>query len=88
MHRLVQTDAGRFVTPMRYHCRLAGKSAFIDVKLPGLYIAPFRYVSHCEQLFNKPLGMVVGAPILGGMVVLTIDDCLRVAIPLASGVRA
>lgn len=36
---IVQTDAGRLIRPMRYHCRLAGKPRTIDAKLPGLYNA-------------------------------------------------
>jgi putative SOS response-associated peptidase YedK len=36
---IVQTDKGRLLTAMRYHCRLAGKAAYIDRQLPGLYNA-------------------------------------------------
>jgi putative SOS response-associated peptidase YedK len=36
---IVQTDQGRMLTAMRYHCRLAGKPASIDRQLPGLYNA-------------------------------------------------
>lgn len=36
---IVQTDRGRMLTAMRYHCRLAGKLASIDRQLPGLYNA-------------------------------------------------
>lgn len=36
---IVQTDKGRVLTPMRYHCRLAGKPSSIDRQLPGLYNA-------------------------------------------------
>ena len=36
---IVQTDKGRMLTAMRYHCRLAGKPASIDRQLPGLYNA-------------------------------------------------
>jgi putative SOS response-associated peptidase YedK len=36
---IVQTDKGRMLTAMRYHCRLAGKPASMDRQLPGLYNA-------------------------------------------------
>ncbi len=36
---IVQTDKGRMLTAMRYHCRLANKPASIDRQLPGLYNA-------------------------------------------------
>lgn len=36
---LVQSNGTRKLTAMRYHCRLAGKSASIDRQLPGLYNA-------------------------------------------------
>ncbi|MEO8062399.1 MAG: SOS response-associated peptidase family protein [Pseudomonadota bacterium] len=36
---LVQTERGRMLTAMRYHCRLAGKPASIDRQLPTLYNA-------------------------------------------------
>jgi putative SOS response-associated peptidase YedK len=36
---IVQTERGRMLTAMRYHCRLAGKPASIDRQLPGLYNA-------------------------------------------------
>jgi putative SOS response-associated peptidase YedK len=36
---IVQSDRGRMLTAMRYHCRLAGKPASIDRQLPGLYNA-------------------------------------------------
>lgn len=36
---IIQTDQGRKLTAMRYHCRLAGKPASIDRQLPGLYNA-------------------------------------------------
>jgi putative SOS response-associated peptidase YedK len=36
---IVQTERGRLLTPMRYHCRLAGKPASVDRQLPGLYNA-------------------------------------------------
>lgn len=36
---IVQTEKGRLLTAMRYHCRLAGKPASIDRQLPGLYNA-------------------------------------------------
>jgi putative SOS response-associated peptidase YedK len=36
---IVQTEKGRMLTAMRYHCRLAGKPASIDRQLPGLYNA-------------------------------------------------
>jgi hypothetical protein len=36
---IVQTEKGRTLTPMRYHCRLAGKPASVDRQLPGLYNA-------------------------------------------------
>jgi putative SOS response-associated peptidase YedK len=38
---IIQTDQGRKLTAMRYHCRLAGKPASIDRQLPGLYNARF-----------------------------------------------
>lgn len=36
---LLQTERGRMLTAMRYHCRLAGKPASIDRQLPTLYNA-------------------------------------------------
>ena len=36
---IVQTDKGRMITAMRYHCRLAGKPTSVDRQLPGLYNA-------------------------------------------------
>ena len=36
---IVETDQGRSLTAMRYHCRLAGKPASVDRQLPGLYNA-------------------------------------------------
>jgi len=36
---IVQTEKGRMLTAMRYHCRLAGKPSSIDRQLPGLYNA-------------------------------------------------
>lgn len=36
---IIETDQGRMLTAMRYHCRLAGKPASIDRQLPGLYNA-------------------------------------------------
>ena len=36
---IIQTEKGRMLTPMRYHCRLAGKPSSIDRQLPGLYNA-------------------------------------------------
>lgn len=36
---IVQTDKGRTLTAMRYHCRLASKPASVDRQLPGLYNA-------------------------------------------------
>lgn len=36
---IVQTEKGRMLTAMRYHCRLAGKPVSIDRQLPGLYNA-------------------------------------------------
>jgi putative SOS response-associated peptidase YedK len=36
---IVQTEQGRMLTAMRYHCRLAGKPSSIDRALPGLYNA-------------------------------------------------
>lgn len=36
---IVQTDEGRMLTAMRYHCRLAGKPPSVDRQLPGLYNA-------------------------------------------------
>lgn len=36
---IVQTEKGRMLTAMRYHCRLAGKPAATDRQLPGLYNA-------------------------------------------------
>jgi putative SOS response-associated peptidase YedK len=36
---IVKKDGHNLLTPMRYHCRPAGKSAFIDRQFPGLYNA-------------------------------------------------
>jgi putative SOS response-associated peptidase YedK len=36
---IVRTDGQNLLTPMRYHCRPAGKPAFYDRKFPGLYNA-------------------------------------------------
>lgn len=36
---IIETEQGRRLTAMRYHCRLAGKPATIDRQLPGLYNA-------------------------------------------------
>lgn len=36
---IAETDEGRTLTAMRYHCRLAGKTAAMDRQLPGLYNA-------------------------------------------------
>lgn len=36
---IIETEKGRMLTAMRYHCRLAGKPASIDRQLPGLYNA-------------------------------------------------
>jgi putative SOS response-associated peptidase YedK len=36
---LVRKDRHNLLTPMRYHCRPAGKPAFYDRKFPGLYNA-------------------------------------------------
>ena len=36
---IANTDKGRMLTAMRYHCRLAGKPASIDRQLPALYNA-------------------------------------------------
>jgi len=36
---IVKQDGQNLLTPMRYHCRPAGKPAFYDRKFPGLYNA-------------------------------------------------
>jgi putative SOS response-associated peptidase YedK len=36
---IVKRDGQNLLTPMRYHCRPAGKAAFIDRQFPGLYNA-------------------------------------------------
>ena len=36
---IVKRDGHNLLTPMRYHCRPAGKPAFIDRQFPGLYNA-------------------------------------------------
>lgn len=36
---IIRQDMGNVLTPMRYHCRPAGKPAFYDKKYPGLYNA-------------------------------------------------
>ena len=36
---IVEKDGQKLLTPMRYHCRPAGKPAFYDRKFPGLYNA-------------------------------------------------
>jgi putative SOS response-associated peptidase YedK len=36
---IVKRDGQNLLTPMRYHCRPAGKPAFIDRQFPGLYNA-------------------------------------------------
>jgi putative SOS response-associated peptidase YedK len=36
---IVKKDGQNLLTPMRYHCRPAGKPAFIDRQFPGLYNA-------------------------------------------------
>jgi putative SOS response-associated peptidase YedK len=36
---MVMENGRRVVTPMRYHCRPAGKPAFYDEKYPGIYCA-------------------------------------------------
>jgi putative SOS response-associated peptidase YedK len=36
---IVRRDGQNLLTPMRYHCRPAGKPAFYDKKFPGLYNA-------------------------------------------------
>jgi putative SOS response-associated peptidase YedK len=36
---IVRRDGENLLTPMRYHCRPAGKPAFYDKKFPGLYNA-------------------------------------------------
>jgi putative SOS response-associated peptidase YedK len=36
---IVKRDAQTLLTPMRYHCRPAGKRSFIDRQFPGLYNA-------------------------------------------------
>jgi putative SOS response-associated peptidase YedK len=36
---IVKKDGQNLLTPMRYHCRPAGKAAFIDRQFPGLYNA-------------------------------------------------
>jgi putative SOS response-associated peptidase YedK len=36
---IVRKDGQNLLTPMRYHCRPAGKPAFIDRQFPGLYNA-------------------------------------------------
>jgi hypothetical protein len=36
---IVRKDGQNLLTPMRYHCRPAGKPAFYDRKFPGLYNA-------------------------------------------------
>src|SRR4029077_20903684 len=36
---IVEKDGQNLLTPMRYHCRPAGKPAFYDRKFPGLYNA-------------------------------------------------
>jgi putative SOS response-associated peptidase YedK len=36
---IVRMDGQNLLTPMRYHCRPAGKPAFYDRKFPGLYNA-------------------------------------------------
>ncbi len=36
---MIQTEKGRMLTAMRYHCRLAGKPSSIDQQLPRLYNA-------------------------------------------------
>ncbi len=36
---IIKKDGQNLLTPMRYHCRPAGKAAFIDRQFPGLYNA-------------------------------------------------
>jgi putative SOS response-associated peptidase YedK len=36
---IVKTDGKNLLTPMRYHCRPAGKPKFVDRQFPGLYNA-------------------------------------------------
>jgi putative SOS response-associated peptidase YedK len=36
---IVRRDGQNLLTPMRYHCRPAGKPAYLDQQLPGLYNA-------------------------------------------------
>lgn len=36
---ILKKDSHNLLTPMRYHCRPAGKAAFIDRQFPGLYNA-------------------------------------------------
>ena len=36
---IVKKDGHNLLTPMRYHCRPAGKRSFIDRQFPGLYNA-------------------------------------------------
>jgi putative SOS response-associated peptidase YedK len=43
---IVQTDAGRRITPMRYHCRLPGHAADMDKRLAGNYNARLDSLQH------------------------------------------
>lgn len=58
---MVIENGERKILPMRYQCRPAGKPAFVDVKLPGLYNARRNSLSNFwRDLWGHSHGIVVG----------------------------
>lgn len=51
---IVKKEGHNLLTPMRYHCRLAGKPAYLDRQFPGLYNARR---DNLEKFWSEQFGM-------------------------------